>query len=157
MNLRPLVVLFMIGCGDNSATSTAACTTIFSGNLAAKVESPDACATLGADGGFGVSVTASASGTTLMVSIELGMSPSATTYTSETVTDWAALAERTTSDGGGCVYAAGTQAVPTSSFTLVLADASDTPHGDLQLVQYVQAQPQTDCGPGDTEMVDITF
>ena len=147
--MRVLIAVLLIGCG--SSPTPDACTTAFTGNVTATVDSATACATLGA-GPLAISIN---SAMTLMISIDLGQAPAATMYSSETVMTWSALGERTTADGG-CVYAAGNAAVPTGSFTLTLASIAE-PHGELQLVQYVQAMPETDCGAGDHEMVDITF
>ncbi len=93
-----------------------------------------------------------------MISIDLGPSPQAGTYSSETASTWSALVAMGSGDGD-CEYAAGTGITPGGSFTLDLTSvdaAHKTAHGTLDIVQYVQAAAATDCGPGDNENVDIT-
>jgi len=146
-------LVVMTACGSNAAV---VCTTTLTGNLDETIESTSACATL-RDGALSLEIASTTSGLSLAISIDLGASSSAGTYTPETVASWSAIGNRATADGGECVYAAGSDAVPAGSFTLDLAPSTDAPHGTLELVQFVQAEQDVDCGAGDDEMVAVAF
>ena len=55
-------------------------------------------------------------------------------------------------------FASPAAAVPRSA-TIVLLALTDPAavHGTLDVIQFVQAEPEVDCGPGDDEMVNIAF
>jgi len=144
--MRALIVAVLLSACGSSADR---CTAVLSGNLTETVTSDD-CASLD-DGTLAIDVTGGASFT---ISIDLGDAVTGT-YASATTTSWSVLGNRTTDDGGLCVYAAGSTAVPTGSFTLDLTSLA--PHGSVQLVTFVQAQPMTDCGAGDNEMIGVAF
>lgn len=181
-----IAALALTGVACSSSNSPApqekaVCTATFAGNVDETATTTTACATLAAgsagsgDEELDIDLTAPVSGIELQVAIDLGAAPSATSYTSETVTSWYALGARTVygtgsdnigSDAGSadvpgmCTYSAGGQAVPTGSFTLDLSavgGGSAGVHGTFSVMQYVQAEPTFDCGSGDDETVDITF
>jgi hypothetical protein len=95
----------------------------------------------------------------LKVSIDLGASPSIGSFSAENVTNWSFTGLST--NGSNCAYSAGSEFVPTGSFTLNLTSVTTASggggvaHGTLTLTAYVHAPPATDCGVGDTE--DIVF
>ena len=97
--------------------------------------------------------------TSFAITVDLGPTPSADTFSSETITTWNSLAIKTIG-AGGCAYSAGNTSVPTGSFTLTIDSidpASATAHGSLSIIAYVQALLNTDCGAGDNETISITF
>jgi hypothetical protein len=163
--MRRFVVL-LVACGGNSAPAPdtcadagpacgSACIATFAGNFDSSSESAANCAQVsGSNVAF--AVASSELDAPLMISIDLGFAGSGA-FSSETAQDWSALASRTTA-AGECVYSAGAQSVPTGSFAMTIAsiDAASA-HGELRVVQYVQAQPTVDCGSGDTETVDVQF
>jgi hypothetical protein len=157
--MRPLL-LALVACGGGSATAAdarcgdaavcgSACEASFTGNFAETSYSAANCPTLGSDLAFAIPSTTI--GSDLAVSIAIG-GPG--TYSSETVATWTAIAARSIGDGG-CVYSAGSDIVPTGSFTLDLASAS--PHGTLDLVLYVHALQASDCGTASNEAVEVVF
>ena len=160
------VLVMLVACGGNSAPATdtcadagpacgSACIATFAGNFASSSESADSCPQVsGSNVAFAVASTELDA--PLMISIELGHAGSGA-FSSETAPSWSALASRST-PAGECVYSAGAQSVPTGSFAMTIAsiDASSA-HGELRVVQYVQAQPTVDCGSGDSETVDVQF
>jgi hypothetical protein len=87
----------------------------------------------------------------------LGPEPTAGSFSSETLTAW----NITMKNAAGCDFSAGTEVVPTGSFTLDLSSlpTSDAgaPKGKLDATLYLHALSMMDCGPGDTEQISITF
>jgi hypothetical protein len=156
-----MLLLALVACGGTSAATSDdarcgdaavcgnACEASFSGNFAELSYSAASCPTLGSDLAF--SIPSTTIGSDLAVSIAIG-GPG--TYSSETVATWTAVAARSIGDGG-CVYSAGSDIVPTGSFTLDLANA--TPHGTLDLVLYVHALQASDCGTASNEAVEVVF
>ncbi|HEY1548030.1 MAG TPA: hypothetical protein VGG28_09420 [Kofleriaceae bacterium] len=134
-------------CGD-AAVCGNACEASFSGNFAETSYSAANCPTLGSDLAF--AIPSSTLGSDLAVSIAVA-GPG--TYSSETVATWTAVAARSIGDGG-CVYSAGSDIVPTGSFTLEL-QGSD--HGTLNLVLYVHALQSSNCGLASNEAVEVVF
>jgi hypothetical protein len=135
-------------CGDAS-TCGSACEASFTGNFAETSYSDANCPSAGSALTF--AIPSATIGNALAVSITVG-GPG--TYSSETVADWTAVAARSIGDGG-CVYSAGSDIVPTGSFTLDLVDSS--PHGTLDLVLFVHALEASDCGPASNEAVEVVF
>jgi hypothetical protein len=74
--------------------------------------------------------------------------------TSDTAASWTVLGAASIGDGT-CVYAAGDQALPHGTFTLVLTSLA--PHGTLDVLQHVQATVNTDCGPSSEETLHLEF
>jgi hypothetical protein len=157
-------------CADAGPACGSACPATFTGNLDASSTTPANCAQLGAGSGSASADTVLAFALAspmldapLEISVDLGASPSAGTYSSETSTSWSALGSRSapasgSNAAGECVYSAGAEGVPTGSFamTLTAIDAASA-HGELRVVQYLQAQAGVDCGSGDVETVDVRF
>lgn len=165
--MRAAVLVALVGCGGGSAHADAAgdaavaCTAQFSGNFAETSSSPVDCATVmaGSDVALGFAIESTTLVATVQVAIDLGATPSAGVYSSDTVQTWSAMAFQSIGNGG-CEYSAGSSATPTGSFTLAL-DAIDaaagTAHGTLDLVQYVLTFPGTNCGSASTESLAVTF
>ena len=153
-------------CADAGPACGSACPVTFTGNLDASSSSPANCAQVGpgsgsasADSVLGFQLAGSGLDAPLAVSIDIGPSPSPGTYSSETSANWSALGSRSAAMGE-CIYSAGALGVPTGSFTMTLAaidPVGGTAHGELRIVQYVQAQETVDCGSGDNEIVDVQF
>jgi hypothetical protein len=103
-----------------------------------------------------VSLTPSGNdGVRLDVQIDLGESPQAGDFSSGTSASWSAIGVAAQNN---CAFSAGSAVVPAGSFTLTLTSiTASEAHGSLKLEQYVHAPPTIDCGPGDTESVDVTF
>ena len=153
------LAIFLAACGSSPAAPPDAappdaapipCTATFSGNFDESSTGPANCAT----GMLTFSVPTHALGAPLDVKIDLP-SPTAGSYSSETVATWSARAVQLIGNGI-CLYSAGNAVVPQGSFTLEL-DSVDPPHGTLAITQYVLVYPETDCGDADTEMVRIAF
>jgi hypothetical protein len=155
------LLLALVACGGTSAGSSAdarcsdasvcgsACEASFTGNFVETSYSAANCPSAGSALTFAIPSTTI--GGDLAVSIAVG-GPG--TYSSETVADWTAVAARSIGDGG-CVYSAGSDIVPTGSFTLELSDSS--PHGTLDLVLFVHALQASNCGPASNEAVEVVF
>jgi hypothetical protein len=163
--MKRLLVL-LVACGGNTAPAAdtcadagpacgSACIATFAGNFASSSESADNCAQVSGSM-LAFAVASRDLDAPLMIAIDLGFVGSGA-FSSETAQAWSALASRSTA-AGECVYSAGAQSVPTGSFAMTIAsiDAASA-HGELRVVQYVQAQPTVDCGSGDTETVDVQF
>jgi hypothetical protein len=93
----------------------------------------------------------------LVTTIDLGSSPVPGQLTNETVTSWDATALAASTS---CAFLAGTDAVPSGSFTLQLGafDApTSTAHGTLQIDAYLHAPPTIDCSYGDIETITVQF
>ena len=169
MTARAALLIALASCGDNlSAVETSArCTATFSGNFA-ESSTLDPCAIARLDTSapghttLELTIPSTALGASLTAQLDLGVSPSPGAYSSRSVLSWSARAVQHVGDGV-CLYGAGTSAVPAGSFELTLdtiapIDATTSAvHGALELVQYVLAFPSTDCGDGDTELVEIDF
>ncbi len=153
-------------CPDAGPACGSACPVTFTGNLDTSSISAANCAQVApgsgsasADSVLGFQLAGSGLDAPLAVSIDLGPSPSAGTYSSETSVSWSALGSRSAATGE-CIYSAGALGVPTGSFGMTLAaiePSAGTAHGELRIVQYVQAQESVDCGSGDNEIVDVQF
>ncbi|MFT3841789.1 MAG: hypothetical protein QM723_32665 [Myxococcaceae bacterium] len=160
--MRALLVatlLVLAGCGGSSEQHT--CTADFTGNFSDHTAALTNCPRISKDSTgeawvFHFKVASPAGQTTDEGTISLGANASATSLASGGGSVWATSATREP----GCVYSAGDQAVPTGSFQLTL-DTVDTAKGDatgrLELRQYVHAQPMTDCGQGDEEVLVVDF
>jgi hypothetical protein len=155
-------------CPDAGPACTSACIATFSGNFAASSANAANCASLqpatsSSDVELAFALAAPMLDAPLQISIDLGTSPGAGTFSSETSTMWSALGSRsapaTGSDvAGECIYSAGAQAVPTGSFAMTVSSIDNAAaHGELRIVQYLQAQAQVDCGSGDNETIDVQF
>jgi len=157
-------------CPDAGPACTSACVAVLSGNFAWSGESPGNCAQVGPGSGsaandsvLAFSIASPWLDAPLAISIDLGAQPGPGTYSSETSTNWSALASRLAPGVGSdvqgeCIYSAGAQAVPTGSFAMTLSWIEGTAaHGELRVQQYVQAQAQVDCGAGDNETIDVQF
>jgi hypothetical protein len=155
-------------CPDAGPACTSACIATFAGNFAASSANAGNCAQVGPGSAAGdtmlaFSLAAAVLDAPMSLSIDLGTSPGPGTFSSETSSNWSALGSRsapaTGSDvAGECIYSAGAQAVPAGSFAMTLTsiDAAAA-HGELRVVQYLQAQAQVDCGSGDNETIDVQF
>jgi len=153
-------------CGGGSvAAPDAGCVALFSGNFDDTVSS-GACPTLGSapDGGAGsaldFTLNSAVAGAPTQIELDLGAPYTSGTFTAESVASWSATGINTID----CEFSAGSAAVPTGSFTLTLTSPANAkepalfvPHGTLSVTQYVKAPPDTDCGPADTEQIDVTF
>jgi hypothetical protein len=174
-----LTSLALVGCEDDdeSPAAAVACTAQFAGNSSDSVNltpicgvlsfSPNASdagadAAVGTEGGYVLSLFATTKQIAqLKVSIDLGPSPAAGSFSPENVANWSV----TGLSGGGtnCEYSAGSDYVPSGNFTLTLTsvDVADggtgQAHGTLDLTTNVHAPPGTDCGVGDTEEVVFDF
>jgi hypothetical protein len=90
------------------------------------------------------------------IRIDLGASPTAGSFSSETLASWSAVA----AESNSCAFEAGSQVVPTGSFSLTLTKidtAAGVVHGTLEILQTVHAPPMTDCGKDDHEQIDVQF
>ncbi len=161
MRLAILLLSCAAGCGDNAAASSP-CTATFAGGFTDTVRGPAACASLAAQAGsadqlLDFAIDSRVLGAQVIVSIDLGAAPATGEYSSETIGTWHAVEARSILDGA-CFYTAGDAITPQGSFMLTL-DALDaaTAHGVLDIVQYVHAVDGTDCGPSDTETIDVAF
>jgi len=142
-----------------------ACTATFTGNYADQVSLASPCAELvpgenHQQGDFILTLGLSSPGgqATTDVKIDLGPSPATGNYANTSVASWQALAVR----ANNCELSAGSQAVPTGGFELTLNQVSGLPdapvvHGTLDIDQHLSSPLGTDCGPGDTEHVAVTF
>jgi hypothetical protein len=170
--VRAAIAIVLVACGGNGNSTTptcadagpacgSACAVVFTGNFASSSTSAANCAQVGPGSG-GDTVLAFSLGTDdldapLAITIDLGAAPVAGAYSSETSADWSALGLHQAA-AGACVYSAGADGVPQGSFTLTLTAIDPaTAHGELDVIQYVQAQQGVDCGSGDNEVVDVRF
>jgi hypothetical protein len=161
MKARHLALLVFCACGQSSPQGVdAGCRATFAGNSAGSA-TVASCASLStaADGGSDGTLrldlpAATSSGVTWNVEIDLGDSPQAGDFSSRSASRWSALG---IVGSNHCVYSAGALAVPPGNFTLTLTAAGSDPHGTFHAEQWVQAPVSTDCGPGDTETIDLTF
>jgi hypothetical protein len=129
------------------------CTSSFAGNFVETDTSPAVCPSF-AGAVLSLSLAPQALDAPNAIEIDLGAEPSSGLYTPETVASWNARAVQQTGVGA-CLYSAGSDVVPHGSFTLEL-DATAR-HGTLSITEYVLPFPNTDCGDGDTELVQISF
>jgi hypothetical protein len=155
-------------CPDAGPACTNACIATLSGNLDWSGESAGNCAQVGpgsaaGDTALAFSLASPWLDAPLAISIDLGAAPSPGMFSSETSANWSALGSRSAPASGSdvageCIYSAGAQAVPAGSFAMTLTSIDDSAaHGELRIVQYVQAQAQVDCGAGDNETIDVQF
>ncbi|HEX4455847.1 MAG TPA: hypothetical protein VH143_33535 [Kofleriaceae bacterium] len=157
------LLLALVACGGTSAATPAdarcsdastcgtACEASFAGNFAETSYRDANCPSAGSALTF--AIPSATIGGDLAVSIAVG-GPG--TYSSETVAAWTAVAARSIGDGG-CVYSAGSDIVPTGSFTLDLQAGGSAPHGTLDLVLFVHALQASDCGPASNEAIEVVF
>jgi hypothetical protein len=159
-----VVALAATACGASNGASGHACYIRYSGNTTNSVSVSNCVAlTSGGDGGRDVVLSLKAAATTshpiqFNAKLDLGPSPATGQISSETVQgQWSVVG---ISAETGCEFSAGDQSVPTGNFTLTLSAVSaSVAHGSLHAEQYVQAPPTptVDCGPDDTETVNVTF
>lgn len=150
-------------CADGSVCD-GACPAVLTGNFAESSVLAANCATLqpgtgsaSSDELLGFVVASKTIDNPITISIDLGASPQPGMSSSETIDNWSVLAATAMGDGG-CVYSAGDQAVPTGSFTLTITAITDaTAHGQLEVLEYVHALADTNCGAGNNETIDVTF
>ncbi len=169
-----LSLLGLVAC-SSSSPAKASCTAEFGGNSSGSVNLPANCGVVslatgstdagvdsdaGSLSGYTLNLIASTQAIAqLKVSINLGSSPAAGSFSSENVGSWSATGIST--DGSNCVYSAGPEFVPVGSFTLTLSSVdvpvsgSGEAHGTLDLTAYVHAPPAVSCGIGNVE--DIVF
>jgi hypothetical protein len=167
--MRALIAIALVGCGDDLVPRDAAgdaavtCSAQLTGNIVDMSASIVDCPTVATDptGATTLQFTVHAMRleVPLAIAIDLGaLAPG--DYSSETVQDWSASAYATDVVGssGVCQLRAGHDAVPQGSFALTLtsADASGV-HGSLALELYVLAFPDSYCGLGDLETVQLVF
>lgn len=135
------LALLLLGCSSGPP-----CAVTFRGNFAADFEGTERCVTL--EGG-----KLSASTGQLQVELELGDSVQPGSFSSASAAGpWRALWSREP----GCVYSAGTEAVPAGSYSLTLTGVSPA-HGTLVVLQGLHSILGADCGAGDAETVSIDF
>lgn len=161
-----LVSLVCAACGDNRAplddATLGPCSALFTGSYRETIASAGACPTLSSAAGssdvlLGFTLDSQLLGAQVMISFDLGPTPTVGSYSSETVASWVAVGAQSIGNGA-CVYSAGDQIVPTGSFTLALTSLSaNTAHGNGTITEYVHADDGTNCGPADTEMVQLVF
>ncbi len=168
-----LSLLGLVAC-SSSSPAKASCTAEFGGNSSGAVNLPANCGVVrlatdaasdsdaGPVSGYTLNLIASTKDIAqLKVSIDLGASPAAGSFSSENVGSWSVTGIST--DGSNCVYSAGPEFVPVGSFALTLtsvdapASGSGEAHGTLDLTAYVHAPPATSCGVGDVEEVVFDF
>lgn len=174
-----LSLLALVGC-SSSSPAKASCTAEFGGNSSGSVNLPANCGVVrlassspdstdagpdsdaGSVSGYTLNLIASTKDIAqLKVSINLGASPAAGSFSSENVSTWSVTGIST--DGSNCVYSAGPEFVPVGSFVLTLTSieapvsGSSEAHGTLDLTAYVHAPPATTCGVGDVEEVVFDF
>ena len=162
--MKLLLVLGLAACGDNlhGVDAGATCTATFAGGFVDTTSSGAACAQVGKASGsddvlLGFAIDSRVLGAQATISIDLGVAPATGSYSSETLATWHAVEARSINDGA-CVYSAGSVVTPIGSFQLALAAVDgDSAHGSLSIVQYVHAVDGANCGPSDTETVDVAF
>jgi len=167
---RPLVVACLAACGGGTSAPPDAptgCGVELSGNRDEATSSPASCPTLvpgvgATEGGtlLHFTIAARSLGGDLAIDIDLGPAPAPGSFASGTTELWSAMAVMEVPPGGACVFLAGNNTTPAGYFTLELATLD--PHGELSLELAVLPRveddgAQTDCGPGTTEAVHITF
>ncbi|HEY4238536.1 MAG TPA: hypothetical protein VGM88_01930 [Kofleriaceae bacterium] len=161
------VTLGAAACGDNrvappdAADSVAQqCTATFSGNFAeasTRVTNCAAVSTAATSTTLAFAIASDQIGATFAISVDLGRTPAAGDYSSDSVTSWSASALQDVAMSS-CLYSAGGSAVPSGSFALSLTSlAATTAHGHIELQLYVLARPFTDCGDATTESLSIEF
>lgn len=145
-------------CAD-AAVCGSACPASFTGNFEEATLGSANCARIvaGPDQTLAFAIGSTKLGTKVAVQIDLGAAPAPGKLSSETTATWYAVAAESIGDGG-CVVSAGNNVVPTGSFTLSLTAVDATAaHGTLDVLAYVHALESTDCGAGDTEMLEVVF
>ena len=166
-SLRLMVAPLALGLGlvtgsAGCSSPSSDCAARFSGFVteAGSVTSGCGALTANPDGGAGAYALTleamSAHVVNLQVSVTLGATPTTGTFSSDSIMSWSAIGLA----GDGCGYGAGTEAVPTGSFTMNITkvdEAGPVVHGTLDMTLYVHAPPMTDCGPDETEDVRFTF
>ena len=155
-----LAAALVAGCASDAGTPPdgglqGGCQATFSGNYEETQVLPS-CARVAGGTRLELTVPSMTIKTDYAISVDLGAAPVPGTYTAQTVAGWASLATEEVSLTGECLFSAGSAAVPTGNFTLVL-DSVAPVSGELTIVHYVLALPMTTCGAGDTETVDIRF
>jgi len=156
------VALLLAGCGSSPAQGDAgsgACVVTFSGDVA-DLGTPATCAAL-AQGDAGTWTLQLDTSTTaiarVQVTVDVGSQPAAGVITNETTAAWDVVA---LSSSTSCTYQAGSDGVPSGSFTLTLTSVDTTSgavHGAFDAVTYVHAPATTDCGFDDIEHISIQF
>ncbi|HEY4223012.1 MAG TPA: hypothetical protein VGO62_16760, partial [Myxococcota bacterium] len=137
-----------------SPALSGACVATYAGNVSGAVAGP-ACATL-VDGVINLDAPTNADAQpTLSAAFDLGASPSLGALSSETATHW--RVDGASPVASGCIYAAGSDAIPSGDFTLTLTAVDPVPHGKLVVHAPVHAAPLTDRGPVDVESIAVDF
>jgi hypothetical protein len=163
--LLAIVIALAYACGHDGSSNDAAgepCTAIFGGGFTETDNTASVCPTLGSATGssdllLDFTIDSRVLGAQMLVSIDLGPTPTTGEFSSETITSWHAVGARSIGNGG-CVYSAGDQVVPTGSFTLTLtAIEATTAHGSAAFEEYVHALDGTNCGPADVETLMLGF
>ena len=181
--MKWLLVIALAACGDNQlparpdaaphadAAPAGACSVTLTGNITEDSRADALCPRLLPAATMGHTmirfvVASKAMATSIGINIDLGAQPPAGAYSSEITPIWSALAiETTPAVNGACIFTAGSMSVPAGNFQLRV-DAIDldagTVHGELALLMFVLPRTteqgvQTDCGPGTTEALALTF
>lgn len=169
MSARSLLLtatLVLASCSAETPASTPTCSAWFSGNVSDSVTVTGSCGGValspdaGAGDGYTLSLKVSASRVpVLAVNVDLGRTPSAGSFSSETTRTWNA-AGVLGQDASDCGLSAGNGVVPNGSFRLTLSSVDrvrGTAHGTLDLTLHVHAPPGAECGVSDIEGVEIAF
>ncbi len=155
MRRAALLLWAVAGCGGGRPE----CSALFGGNFADFVSGAAVCpqtVRTASSWELRFDLTATAAAARLRARFELGPTPAPGVVTSTAVPGrWGATSTREP----GCVYAAGPEAVPSGSFSLVLdaIDLQGIAHGSLKLVQAAHTLDGFDCGAGDVERVEFDF
>jgi hypothetical protein len=154
-----LCVAALPACGDNllslDAAAPVACSATFSGDFSEASRGGSDCATVSSTGELALAIYSTTLQSTLAIQIELGPTPAPGEYAPELTPAWSALV--TSSVNSGCIYSAGSTAVPTGSFVLSLDAVAPAVHGTLALDAYVHALVLTTCGAQPTEHLAVVF
>jgi hypothetical protein len=166
---RLACIAFVASCGDNAVVpadagpidappvdALGACTATFSSDFAELVTLPTDCAMLSVTGALAFAIPSVTRSTTFSLAFDLGDAAPGT-YSSESLFAWSAMAVELLGFTE-CVFDAGATAVPPGSFTLTLTAAGGaTAHGHLALELAVLSGAEVDCGPTNTELLDLVF
>lgn len=166
---RLACIALVASCGDNAAAPAdarpidappidafGACIATFSSDFAEVVTMPADCAMLSATGTLAFAIPSATRSTTFSLAFDIGDAAPGT-YSSENLFAWSAMAVQLLGFTE-CVFDAGATAVPAGSFMLTLTAAGGaTAHGHLALELAVLSGAEVDCGPTNTELLDLVF
>jgi hypothetical protein len=154
---------------DGGTTGSVGCTAKFSGDFQDSSSASAGCATLtpspdaGTDAGpdwiLQVQAYSALTQSQTVVEIDLGPTPNAGDFSSDTVFAWSSIAITPV----GCEFSAGNPSSAEGNFQMTLTSISDldagsaTVHGSLLIHEFVQAPAGTDCGSSNQESVDLSF